>query len=93
MLGLTEAGDRFGAALAIGNVDGIGDDGSSDEFLDASLRAKDLVIGHPGEAPDGLIGGPAGPAGAGQISVLLGKLSGSGLLSSLQYGQSTHLVD
>lgn len=47
-----DPGDAFGAALAIGQLDGIGDSGRAEQLLDATRRHGDLLIGAPGEAPD-----------------------------------------
>lgn len=44
-----EAGDRFGAALASGQLDGAGSGGSSDDFFNPSRRLVDLAVGAPGE--------------------------------------------
>jgi hypothetical protein len=44
-----EPGDRFGAALAAGQLDGAGSGGSSDNFFTAASRLTDLAVGAPGE--------------------------------------------
>lgn len=91
--GATEVGDKFGAALAIGKLNGIGDSGSqsSDQFtVNGPANIADLVVGHPGEAPDYFIGAD-GPAGAGAISTFLG---GSSTVSGLlDYAQEWVLQD
>jgi hypothetical protein len=74
-LQLEEAGDRFGTAIAAGQIDGIGDQGSSDMFAQASLHKADLVIGAPGET----IGPPLFPGGpaAGAVDLMLQGSGGS----------------
>lgn len=84
-----EVGDRFGAAIAAGDVDWLGDTFlfSTDQY---NLEGDDdLVVGAPGEAPDE----PSypyplvvqGPAGAGAIFVLHGNGYGD-----LPFGEMIH---
>ncbi|XXX74724.1 M12 family metallopeptidase [Sorangium sp. So ce134] len=48
--GYAVSGDKFGSALAIGNINGIGQtDVSSDNWNNAGYHNKDVVVGHPGE--------------------------------------------
>jgi hypothetical protein len=66
-LQLSEAGDRFGSALAVGQLDGAGDSGDSDDLKNPFLRKTDLVITSPGETTGVPTGGPA----AGAIHTML----------------------
>ncbi|HUQ08018.1 MAG TPA: M12 family metallopeptidase [Kofleriaceae bacterium] len=68
-----DATDLFGAAIAVGQVDGYGNVPSSD---DKSNRYRDLVVGAPGAAPDlASIANPTAPedpAGAGAVYMFVG---------------------
>lgn len=66
------AGDLFGSALAIGDLDGKGPLPSSASPGTALL---DLAVGAFGEAPD-LLPGANGPAAAGSVGLLRGTSSG-----------------
>jgi hypothetical protein len=76
------AGDRFGAAIAPGQFNGIGDQGSSDMFAQASLHKADLAVGAPGDT--GLVLSP-GPA-AGAFDLML-QGSGGAMIGHRSYTQ------
>jgi hypothetical protein len=65
-----DAGDRYGAALAVGQINGWTGIDDVDDKLSAS-RHLDLVVGAPGEAPDFFF--MEDPAGSGAIFALLGN--------------------
>ena len=81
------AGTRFGAALATGALDRLGDDGSTDDPLTTSTT--DLVVGVPGEPGRGRAG--AGATG-GAITVFLGGGAGT-LVGARGYGQESAASD
>jgi hypothetical protein len=83
-LQLDEAGDRFGTSIAAGQFDGIGNQGSSDMFAQASNHKADLVIGAPGETIGPLLssGGPA----AGAFDLML-QGSGGAMIGRGAYHQ------
>ena len=87
VLQMSEAGDRFGASLAAGQLDGAGNGGSSDNFLTPSLRKVDLLIGAPGET----IGFPNGGPTAGAVSYMTQVPNGA-MLPNLTYDQETSLA-
>ncbi|MEZ4361533.1 MAG: M12 family metallopeptidase [Kofleriaceae bacterium] len=64
----SDVGDQFGAALALGQLDGNGPVSST---AVPGLPYIDLAIGAPGEAPDNLPY-PDEPAGAGMVNLLRG---------------------
>lgn len=82
-LQIGEPGDRFGAALATGRIDGIGNQGSSDTF---SAGTDDLVVGAPGDT-GALPGLPAGPA-AGTITLMV-RVAGDQLIGTPAWTQAT----
>lgn len=86
--GQSEAGDRFGAALASGNVDGAGDNGNSDGFLPVNFR-PDLVVSAPGESVGVLPG--TGPTG-GEVGVFEGGTSGA-IVGAGRYVQESAATD
>ena len=83
---LLEDEDAFGSALAAGNVDGVGQYVSTDEFSDPTRLVDDLVIGAPGEGLDtpSMPTVPEGPLGAGAIGVMRGA-SGALRVGKLYY--------
>jgi len=75
------AGDRFGAALALGDVNGAGAIPSTDDFADDTRWFDDLVVGAPGEDTDDTIGRitiPNAIPDAGSIYVLYGATTMTG---------------
>jgi astacin (peptidase family M12A)/FG-GAP repeat protein len=68
---VNEPGDRFGAALAIGNLDGRGPGGST---ASGAPRRPDIAIGVPGEQR-GLADDEEGPPGAGAVTLMRGTSS------------------
>jgi hypothetical protein len=61
--------DRFGQALAVGNIDGRGDAG----HVESPLTHADIIVGAPLEAPELTLGSsPEGAAESGAIYTLLG---------------------
>jgi hypothetical protein len=84
-----EPGDRFGATLGAGQINGAGDNGTSDDFLKASRRRADLVVGAPGET----IGFPTGGPKAGAFGVLINLDSQGQLIGTGSYDQETELRD
>jgi hypothetical protein len=73
-----EAGDRFGAALAAGQLDGAGSGGSSDSFFTSALRLTDLAVGAPGErlfASGNLAAGDFGYFLQGAAGAMIGRAS------------------
>jgi Astacin (Peptidase family M12A)/FG-GAP repeat len=68
----SDAGDQFGAALAIGQLDGRGPIPSTSH---AGSLLLDVVIAAPGEAPDAFPFAE-GPAGAGAVTLMRGTSSG-----------------
>jgi hypothetical protein len=86
--GMSEPGDRFGATLAAGSLDGTGNLGSSADWPISSKHLPDLVVSAPGEKlglfPD------TGVAG-GEVDVLRG-LSGGALSGAGAYVQETLIL-
>ncbi|HEU0031586.1 MAG TPA: M12 family metallopeptidase [Kofleriaceae bacterium] len=68
------AGDRFGAALAVGQIDGIGSNGTSEDF-DTAIKHADIVVGAPGDSP---LAGSSDPASGAAYLVRGGSASWSG---------------
>lgn len=67
----SDAGDQFGAALAIGDLDG---KGALPSTASPGTALLDLAVGAFGEAPD-VLPGLDGPAGAGMVGLLRGTSS------------------
>ncbi len=67
-----ESGDRFGAAVAVGNIDGAGDCCSALQFDNEAAKREDVIVGLPGEAPEVSLFAED-PAGSGAVLTLLGE--------------------
>jgi hypothetical protein len=67
-----ESGDRFGAAVAVGNIDGAGDCCSVLQFDNEAAKREDVIVGLPGEAPEVSLFAED-PAGSGAVLTLLGE--------------------
>ena len=69
----SEAGDHFGAVLAVGNIDGSGDGGHSEAFDNEAAKREDIIIGAPDEDPEVGITLPEDPSNAGALFCLRGE--------------------
>ncbi len=84
------AGDRFGSAIAVGNLDLIGDDGSTDELRPLDNRFLDVVVGAPMGERDTSAG--TAPLDSGTITVYLG-VGGAQVLASEVYDRASGFAE